>query len=91
MAEALYITPLPRSRWRVCGRCGGTGERELPEDCHRSGGIVPCDCGNGWISTETTTRDEYERRRLAGELADSRGNLIPPPTPVNSWKAPVVS
>lgn len=85
-----YMAFLPRHLWRTCGWCGGTGSRELAEDCHRSGGIIPCDCGDGWVQYDLVEKTEYDRRKAAGELADHHGRLLPPEGRA-SWTAPVVS
>jgi len=51
---ALYETrELPKSKWRSCGVCGGTGSYLESADAHRSEGWVPCSCGDGTIRRET--------------------------------------
>ena len=54
VTPALYETrELPKSKWRSCGVCGGTGSYLESADAHRSEGWVPCSCGDGIIRRET--------------------------------------
>lgn len=44
---------LPESEWYRCTHCDGTGKYFEQGDLHRSPGIVPCGCGDGWVRTKT--------------------------------------
>ena len=54
VTPALYETrELPKSKWRTCGVCAGSGTYLESADAHRSEGWVPCSCGDGTIRRET--------------------------------------
>lgn len=38
---------LPKSEWHTCPSCDGKSSYYMEGDLHKSGGIVPCGCGDG--------------------------------------------
>lgn len=67
VTPALYKTQeLPKSKWRRCNVCDGTGSYLESADAHRSEGWVPCSCGDGIIRRETVVVRKAVYRVKAG-------------------------
>jgi hypothetical protein len=63
--ETRYIVSLPKSRWRKCDTCAGSGSYFMQGDLHKSSGTVPCqNCHNGIVKQETISEEEYLRKSI---------------------------
>lgn len=57
---------LPKNEWYTCPSCDGKKSYYMSGDLHKSGGIVPCNCGDGLRKYRVETRYKVKAKSSNG-------------------------
>ena len=74
ISSATYIRrKLPKSEWKICSSCNGTGTYLMEGDLHKSSGYVPCNCSGGMLTYELVQVKKPVYRIKSGRRVISNG------------------